>query len=97
MKKITIDGRELEYKVYGDFDYDGESIWTEFYDGTITTTRKKYWLFGEEVTITEPKNIFTLNFNIEDAKHTKGEVRRCVEKKLELMNRKEELKRGEII
>lgn len=87
----------MEYKIFHDVNEWGEGYFTEFYEGLNIIKRKKYWLFGEVITETEPNLLFTLDFSIESAFYTKGKVRRIIEEKLELMGRKEELKRGEII
>jgi hypothetical protein len=97
MKELAIDGRVFQYRVlhciseYSDYDI------TEFFQGFITIKRKKYWIFGEEIEKKIPKFSFNLYVNIEDESYTKKEIREMIQKKIELLNRKEEIKRGEII
>jgi hypothetical protein len=97
MKTLTINNRTFQYELcYHSSEY-GNSEWTEFYEGTITETRKKYWLFGKEITTTQPKKVFTIWQNIESKNHTKKQVRDWIEKQIDLLNREEEIKKGEII
>ena len=89
MKTLTINNRTLQYTLcYHTSEY-GHSEWTEFYEGTITETHKKYWLFGKEITTTKPKKVFTIWRNIESKDYTKKQV--------ELLDREDEIRRGEII
>jgi hypothetical protein len=97
MKTLTINNRKLEYKLFWHSSEYGDSEWTEFYEGTITETHKKYWLFGKEITTIKPKKVFTIWRNIESKKHTKKEVRDWVQYEVDLLNREDEIRRGEII
>lgn len=97
MKTLTINNRKLDYEIsYHSSEY-GESKWTEFYEGTITETHKKYWLFGKEITTIKPKKVFTIWRNIESKTHTKKQVRDWIQHEVELLNREDEIRRGEII
>jgi hypothetical protein len=97
MKTLEINGVTLQYeKIYHNSEH-GESIWYRFYLGTTTRTYRKYWLFGERITVIEPNYVFTIWRDIESKLHTKKQVRAWIEHELELLNRKEELERGEII
>lgn len=97
MKTLTINNRTLQYKLcFDSFEY-GDSEWTEFYEGTITETHKKYWLFGEEITTVKPRKVFTIWANIESKHITKKEVRTWIEREVELLDREDEIRRGEII
>lgn len=96
-KNISINGREFQYeRCYHESEY-GESTWYNFYEGYTTTTYKKYLFFGETITIKNPKLVFTVYQNIESERLTKLEVRRILEKEIELLERKEEINRGELI
>ena len=97
LKTINIDERVLGYKVCHDVSEVDSYSWTEFYEGVVPVTRRKYWLFGEKITVNEPKLIFKISRDIEDTSYTKSQVRAWIERKLELMGRAEEIKRGEII
>ena len=98
LKKLDFKGKTLYYKVWYDVHEYGEDVWTEFY---VTNTRvkfvKKYWLFGEIVPKPNNKKVFQLDYDIESARFTKSKVRASIAHKVELMGRKEELKKGEII
>lgn len=97
MKTLNFNGRELQYELIlqeGDV-HDWYS--SRFYEGTITTTRKKYLLFGEIITETNPKPIFELMVNIESPHKTKAEIRALISRQLELLDRSGEIERGEII
>lgn len=98
MKKIKINGQEFEYMLFSDVDGDSLSYyWTEFYQGTEIKTRKKYLFFGEKIFEVVPKKVFELRMDIEDHRFTKAQVREKIERQIELMNRKEEIERGEIV
>lgn len=97
MKTITIQGKTFEYEIFCDVDQWGESFYTEFYSGTETFTRRKYFIFGKKETLTRPKLVFTIYDNIEDHRRTKEDTRNKIEREVELLNRKEEIKRGELI
>lgn len=97
MKTIKIKGQQFEYEVFFDAHEFGEKEWTEFYQGTIVTYRKKYFLFGKIIKHERPKLIFKVDFNIEDLYYTKKEIREKLERKVELLNRKKEISKGEII
>ncbi len=97
MKEIFINGRQFQYKVemyQGEF---GIFFETLFYEGCKTYTRKRYFLFGEVVTISKPIWVFTIPFDIEYEGYTKAEVREKIEKQIELLERKKQIERGEII
>ncbi len=97
MKSITVNGRTFQYQIYADPDQWGDNISTCFYDGTETIKHKKYWLWGEIISKEEPKIVFELPFNIEDDHLTKGQVRERLERAVELLTRREQIQRGEII
>lgn len=97
MKELNIDGRTFQYKVsYFTSEYSDYHI-TEFFEGSCTIKRKKYWLFGNEIEKKIPNFSFNLYVNIEDARYTKKEIRKMLDKKIELLDRKGEIERGEII
>jgi hypothetical protein len=97
MKTLTINNRTFQYEIFEDSTEWGTYQYTEFYDGTITVTRKKYWLFGEKNTKTIPNHVFTIYNDIEDKTYTKKQVRGWIERQVELLDREEEIERGEII
>ena len=97
MKTININGKEFFYEVCYHVSEYGEYVWTEFYDGSYTKTYKKYFFFGPTRTKEVYNKVFQLNFNIEDKNKTKSDIRKSLERQIELMNREEEIKRGELI
>jgi len=100
MKEITIKGRKYLYEIKryaGDYDTSG---WQEtiFYNPTpITKTRKKYLLWGPIVEYFEYDEIFRVYIDIESPHHNKKYITKKVMEKFELVERKEEIERGEII
>ena len=96
-KKININDEDYFYIVYHDFDYDGESIWTVFFKETEIEIRKKYLFFGPIIKKEYPKELFTVTGDIENENLTKEEVKSIIERKVELLKRKEQIKNGEII
>jgi hypothetical protein len=98
MKTLEINGVSLQYLMFESHnEYDGGSTWTRFYIGNTTRTYRKYWLFGKNVTVIEPKYVFTIWRDIESKDYTKKQVRGWIEHELELLGREGEIKRGEII
>ena len=96
-KILDVNGRKIEYEVFYDVSEYGETYETVFYEGTQIVSRKKYFLFGEQVSKEVPREIFRLYFNIEDEGRTKSEIRAIIERKLELLDRKDQIRRGELI
>jgi hypothetical protein len=101
MREINIDGRVLKYQLMGDCDEYGTWEWTEFYEGTeiVTKTVRSGWfdLFGTRVQVEVPKLIFEINMSCDDDRITKEEWRERIIRELKLLNRREELERGELI
>lgn len=97
MKTLDINGRKINYEVLYDVSEYGETYETVFYEGTKITTRKKYYLFGEKISKEVPREIFRLYFNIEDERKTKRDIRSRIERELELLGRKEQIEKGELI
>jgi hypothetical protein len=97
MKRIDVNGRTIEYEVFYDCSEYGDTYETVFYEGKQTVSRKKYFLFGETVSKEFPREIFRIYFNVEDEGRTKSEIRAIIERRLELLDRKEQIRRGELI
>ncbi len=98
MKTLNVNGRELQYKIFSDFsEYHGTYYWTKFYEGVTTKTSKKFLFFGETITTVEPNHVFTIHRNIESIHYTKKEIRELIEVQLALLDREDEIQRGEII
>jgi len=100
MNKIEVNGLILYYSIEFDCSEYDEWEWTEFFLKTTKKTYKKYWLFGplKEKIIGNPEShMFNINFSIKDKRFTKVEVRNAIEHAIEIWQRPDELKRGEII
>jgi len=97
MKTITISGREFQYQIFW---YDGEYgdyAQTIFYQGTEIENKRKFWLFGPIITVEVPIEVFKFDGSIESVNFTKDELRKKLEKKVKLLDRQEEIDRGELI
>ncbi len=97
MKEINVNGRIFQYEVEvycGEFGYYHE---TQFYEGYKTYSRKKYFLFGDTITISKPKWVFKIHCDIESEYYTKSEIRGKILEKVELLERKKQIENGEII
>lgn len=97
---LTIDGRTLTFKVYripGKRISDEYTNITEFYEGTYTNTYKKWFWFGNTITEELPKLVFTINEAIIDPNKSKEWWTEELLKEIKILNRKEEIKRGEFI
>ena len=96
MKTLNVNGREFQYEVeayMGDFGTYHETL---FYEGYETYSRKKYYLFGDVITISKPIWVFTIHCDIESEGYTKSEIRGMIEKKVELLERKKQIENGNI-
>ena len=94
LKTLEINGITLQYEVVNSSDGSNN---TEFYLGTTSRKYKKYGFFGKEMTEVNPNYVFTIWKDIEYHGYTKKQVRGWIEYELSLLNRKEEIKKGEII
>ena len=94
---VDIDGRIIHYRCLSSIGEGVAFYWTEFYEGTVSITRKKYFLFGKKITIEKPKMIFTIYENCNCPRISRGWWRDKIMKELELLNRADELSRGELI
>lgn len=97
MRYIVIDDRIIHYKCFHQYGEYGDDYWTEFYEGTIQVTRKKYVIFGESITTEEPRLIFKIYEDCDCPTRSRGWWRERITRELELISRAEELKRGELI
>jgi hypothetical protein len=96
MKELTIQGRTLQYEIMN-YNNDFGSVFTEFYEGTITKSYRMFGFFGKVITEVKPKHVFTIYRNIESRNYDKKTIRKLIEAELELIDRVDEIKRGEII
>jgi hypothetical protein len=98
MKSVTIGERTFQYQTY--WERHGEDIGSDpvtvFYEGTEIRSRKKYRLFGPLITWYEPREVFRIYANSENDQLSKGWWRKQITEKIELLNRKEEIERGEL-
>jgi len=91
---INIEGRDLYFEVtYSDESYD----YTNFYEGTETYTYKKWGLFGETITEERPKLVFTIDRAMSDYELTKEWWRQELTREIRLLERREQIERGEFI
>ena len=98
MKSITIKGRQYTYKICFECGEDYSWEWTEFYDGKTRTHKyRKYCLFGPIIIEEIPMIAFKVGFNIENPRITKQDLRERLEKEVELLERADEIRRGELI
>lgn len=97
LKKIELDGIQMEYQVFGGVTEYGEHYLTEFYIGSKTSIRRKYCLFGEKIKKKVPFKVFELYIDIEDPNYTKKDIRERIGRKLELLGRQREIENGEIV
>lgn len=98
--KYTKDGKDYNflYEVNYDVGEYGESEWTDFYSPeTIKYKVRKYLFFGPLVEKTKHRKLFQISFSIESPRFTKSEVRKELNRAIDIMNRKSELEKGEIV
>ena len=85
MRKITILGHELQFKVIDSID---ESIKTNFYYGTKKVKYKKYLLFGPVIESEEPKYLFHVYYDITSSDYTKEKMKQKLEKDFTLLGKR---------
>ena len=100
MKTVEINGREFTYETkwismgeYGDYPV------TIFYEGTTTRLKRNGFLgiFGRLVTEEIPKEVFKIYHDSADERLSKSFWRERIEKEIDLLDRKDQLKRGDLI
>lgn len=96
-RSIIIHDRILYYQSFHDSSEVGSLEWTEFYEEIETITRKKWFFFGPIVTFTRPKVLFKIYANADNERLTKDWWREKIAHQLELLERKEQIKNGELI
>lgn len=104
MKELDFNGRLFLYDIvsyeYGEYGEHGcEIIYeTHFYETEpIMSERKKYYLFGPIIQETSYKKLFMVDFSIESEHVTKKDCRMKIQHEVDLLTRREEIARGEIV
>jgi hypothetical protein len=105
MRSFIIDGRTFHYETYEEYDTEwGTSCRTDFYEGYVEVEKTVWcghifaWFKFKKIRVTLPKFVFSLpGMNANDPSIAKEEWERKISREIELLNRKEELKRGELI
>ena len=93
-KTITIAGRTLSFQVIlSDESYDR----TEFFEGTETYNYKKWILFGKTITKEIPKHVFTISEVITNPNISKKWWEKKILEEIKILERKEQIERGEFI
>jgi hypothetical protein len=102
MYEIEIGGKKFNYDIYSDYnEYDGTYHWTEFYKTIMVNEKKWSWRkfrFISTSNMVEKKiKLFTIGFDIHNPNYTKSDIRKKLEREVELLGRAEEIERGEIV
>lgn len=97
MKEIKILGKNFFYEVFYDCSEWGEFYETIFYKDVKFKKRKKFIFFGPLIDVPDHEISFVVHFNIEDETITKDELREVLERKVTLLERRNEILRGELI
>jgi hypothetical protein len=105
MRSVTIDGRTFHYETYESNDSEwGSSYWTDFYEGyeevekTVWCGHLFAWFKFKKVKVMVPKFAFVLHgMDANNPNITKEEWKKKISREIELLNRSEELRRGELI
>lgn len=97
MKEITIQGRTLQYQTLWDCSEYGEWCWTEFYEGTVIVKKRKRWWSKKTIEKIIPKKLFSIPADTKDERLSKHSWRVRILHELDLLNRLEQLKNGELI
>ena len=101
MREININGRILQYRLMLDCSEHDSWDWTEFYEGTETVKKRVrssiFDIFGTIEYVEVPKLVFKIWDSCESTRITKDEWRKKISRELDLLDRKAELERGELI
>ena len=101
MKEIVVLGKPYQYEIEIDYGDIGTYAETKFYDGFDIVTYKQFWLFGKEHKKAVPKFFLKVDYNIESEYFTKKELEKKLKKDFKrhigLLNRQEEIEKGELI
>lgn len=101
MYEIEINGRKFSYKIRYESNEAYSYEWTEFYKTIMVEEKKWSWrkfkfvLTGKM--IENEIKLFDIGFDIHNPRYTKNDIRKKLEREVELLNRAEEIERGEII
>lgn len=99
MKSITIAGRTFQYETlwvtYGE-DIGSDPV-TIFYEGTKIVTYRKWWIFGPKLEKEVPREVFRIYADSNDIDLSKSWWFSRISNKVELLNRREEIEKGELI
>lgn len=106
MESITINGREFKFCLHFiSYGYD-TLIYTKFFEGEETIKVSKYKIdfpkfwkrkLVENKLVTQPKYAFSIDADITDDGISKSWWRNAILNKIELLDRTDEIKRGEYI
>lgn len=97
MKQLIINGTTWFYKTICDVGEYGDTYETNFWKEEKDVTFRKYWLWGPWITKKKPVILFTIYADSNDPSLTKAWWRREIEREVELLGRKAELNKGELI
>jgi len=98
LKRIVFENKVLYYEVMYDASEWGNYEWTEFYEtNNKTKIVKKWWLWGPLIEVPNNKQVFQIHYDIESCDYTKKQVQRSLKREMALLNRCEEIKKGEIV
>lgn len=97
MKEIELMGHTFKYYTNFDCSEHGEIYETCFYKETRIQKRKKWLLFGELIETEVPIVLFSIYADSNSVLIPKSWWRNEIEKKIELLYRKDEIKNGELI
>lgn len=96
-KSVQVMGHNLKYYVEYDCGEYYENWMTHFYKETVTTRRKRWRLFGEWIEVTKPNVLFSIFADANSPSLSKAWWKQRLEDQVDLLYRKEELKKGELI
>ena len=98
MRSVEIAGRVFEYDTY--FISYGEDVCSDpvtfFYEGTETITKRKWILFGPTIEVTQPKLVFKIYADSNNTRLSKEWWREKILNEISLLERSEEIDRGEL-
>lgn len=97
MKSINFEGVDYLYKITHSYSDRYSSSITHFYRGIETVPKWQFLFWKSKKMVIRPKKVFKIDENIESEYVTKDRIRNLIAAQVNLLHRREEIEKGEII
>jgi hypothetical protein len=97
VREVEHEGEKFKYFVTCDSSEYGDYYQTHFFRETAKFSKKKSWFSSKRITVEEPIVLFYVPYNANDEQLSKTWWRNKIAAAVELLDRKAELAKGELI